>query len=674
MLSIELQARRQEQTYSEQHRKCLGTHYTPDPLVDYIVNRTLGPLLGSRDSLTRLRIIDPACGSGLFLLKAYEMLADAWRKAFGSYGPNDAKYILKHSLFGIDIDERSVLEARKHLLAKASLSECDCVSIDENIVAGDALLVRPAPTLIPMGNQAPGTQLSGAIFAEHSFDCVIGNPPYIRIQHTPAEKREHYTASYTTACGRFDIAALFLELSEYLLNEPGRLGFIVSNKILSTAGAKRIRLFLRRHFAIEEITDLADTKLFDAAVLPMILIASRAGKKSNRIAYSSVAEAHNGTANTLTPQTEDILHFLRQAEIPFDGDVSVGGRVFRVQRFYVEPPSPDAKVWTFHDERQDKLLFKLRHNSACTVGDLCKKISVGLKTTADEVFIKPMTADFIQKKALEQALIFPLIESHNVGRWNYSWNPEDDLFVLYPHIERNGRVVPVELDAYPRIKDYLEANRSQLESRTYLAESGRRWYEIWVHQSPSDFRSRKIVTPDISSCNRFALDDKGLYVNGTCFYMILTDGSDTSYCSTLGLLNSRVIEYVHKTTSGNSLYAKRFRYWSSYIREYPVPKRLMDSPELRSLLAWNVVRLLNTTNEGERAELEKENDRLCYELFDLTEEEIREIERTLSLSSLPPATIKYQWGFLTSGEKSIVERCWSEKKSGEASRGNRCFC
>src|SRR3990172_10853830 len=366
MLSIELQARRQEQTYSEKHRKCLGTHYTPDPLVDYIVSRTLGPFLRSRDTLTRLRILDPACGSGLFLLKAYEMLADAWRKAFGSYGPNNARHILKHCLFGIDIDERSVFEARKHLLAKASLSECDCVSIDENIVAGDALLVRPAPTLIPMGNQAPGTQLSGAIFAEHSFDCVIGNPPYVRIQHTPAEKRERYMLSYTTARGRFDIAALFLELSEYLLNKSGRLGFIVSNKILSTAGAKRIRMFLGRRFSIEEITDLADTKLFDAAVLPMILIASRADRKESRIAYSSVAEAQNGIASRLTPQTENILHFLRQTEIPFDKNVSVGGRVFRVQRFYVEPPSSDAKVWTFHDERQDNLLLKLRRNSACT--------------------------------------------------------------------------------------------------------------------------------------------------------------------------------------------------------------------------------------------------------------------------------------------------------------------
>jgi len=635
MLPIELQARQQEQTYSGQHRKFRGTHYTPDSVVDYIARRTLGPLLVSRDTLRKLRIIDPACGSGLFLLKAYEILADGWRKTFGSFGPKDAKYILENCLYGIDIDDRSVPATRKHLLEKASLSDRDCVDMTKNIVAGDALLLRPVSTLLPMGNQDSAEPLSGAFFSKHSFDCVIGNPPYVRIQNTPVEKRGRYILSYTTASGRFDIAALFLELSEYLLNESGRLGFIVSNKILSTSGARRIRLFLPSHFSIEEIVDLADTKLFDAAVLPMILIAGRPDKNKNRIAYSSFAEAHNGVASTLTVQTENLLQLLSETEIPFEANVSVAGRVFRVQRFYVDPPSSKAKIWTFHDDRQSRLLSKIRHHSVCTIGGLSKKISVGLKTTADEVFIKPMNRAFVQEKAFEADLVFPLLESHNIDRWSYSWDPERDLFVLYPHIEENGKVAPAELEDYPRVKEYLEANRPRLESRTYLTQGGRRWYEIWVHQSPSDFSKRKIITPDISCHNRFALDDKGLYVNGTCFYIILTDESDPSYYSILGLLNSKVIEYVHKTTSSNSLYAKRFRYWSSYIREYPVPKRLLDSPDSRSLLARNVVRLLSTDNETDRTELEKANDRFCYELFDLAEQEIEEIERTLSLNSAP---------------------------------------
>ncbi|PKL47967.1 MAG: hypothetical protein CVV39_04990 [Planctomycetes bacterium HGW-Planctomycetes-1] len=633
MISIELQARRHEQIYSDKHRKLGGMHYTPDSLVDYIVKRALRPLLNTPDNLSQIRIIDPACGSGLFLLKAYEVLADCWQKTFGNFSAKDAKFILENSLFGIDIDEQAVLETKKNLLQKACLSERDYVNINKNIAVGDALFLRPSSTLIPPSEQEFNGLLTNEFFTKHSFDCVIGNPPYVRIQNTPREKRERYALSYTTAAGRFDIAALFLELSEYLLSEKGRLGFIVSNKILSTAGAKKIRFFLLKHFSIEEIVDLGDTKLFNAAVLPMILIVGRDNGNGKCIAYSSITELHNGAANKSS--TTDLLQLLEKSEVPFEANVSFADRAFQVQRFYANPPSWQTNVWTFHNERQNHLLAKIRHNSACTIDELARKVSVGLKTTADNVFIKPMTQEFVRQKTLERDLVFPVIESHNVERWTYSWNPQQDLFVLYPHIEKNGRVIPVELDVYPKIKEYLESNRNQLEARNYLSDSGRRWYEIWVHQSPSDFCRRKIITPDLSSHNRFALDDRGFYVNGTCFYLILMDESDISYYSILGLLNSKVIEYFHKTTSGNSLYAKRFRYWSSYIQGYPVAKRLLTDPDIRSLLARNVSNLLNTTNIAERAELEKENDRLCYELFGFTDDEIREIESTLSVCSPP---------------------------------------
>ena len=634
MALVEVRARQHEQCYSEGDRKRLGAHYTPDAIIGYIVKHTIQSLLEYSDNIQGIRILDPACGSGLFLLKAYEILADYWQKAYGYFGPKDAKYILENCLFGIDIDARAVLATKKYLLQKASISESDLAAVDKNIVVADALSIAHPATFIPIHNQASDRPFLDGIFSKHSFDCLIGNPPYVRIQNTPSEKRRCYTLSYITAAGRFDVSTLFIELSENLLKENGRFGFIVSNKILSTAGATRLRSFLLTRFHIEEIVDLSDTKLFVAAVLPMILIASRSsGKSGNRIAYSSITELH-GIPTSAVP-VENVLCLLDNSEIPFEQDVSVANRVFKLQRFYTDTPSSKANVWTFHNECHSRILSKIRQNSACTLGNISKKISVGLKTTADDIFIKPMTRDFIKRKGLEAALVFPVLESHNINRWTYTWDPHRDLFVLYPHIERNGKVVPVELDGYPRIKEYLEANRPQLEARTYLMKGGRRWYEVWVHQSPRDFSKKKIITPDISSSNRFAFDDRGFYVNGTCFYLILTDESDASYYSILGLLNSKVIEYFHKISSGNSLYAKRFRYWTSYIKEYPVAKRLLNSTDIRSLIADNVAQLINADDESKRKQLENENDHLFYKLFDLTKDEVREIEKTLSVCSLP---------------------------------------
>lgn len=630
MALIETTARKHEQTYSTDHRKLLGTHYTPDSVVDYIVERVLQPYLKSPDIFTNVRILDPACGSGLFLLKAYDVLAGHWKKTFGSFTSEDARRLIENHLFGIDIDENAVLAARSHLIQKASVP--DAGSFDFNIVVGDALSLRPFCHQMQFGKQPLPKTSFGKKFLEHSFDCILGNPPYIRIQNTPLGKRTRYISTYSTAGGRFDISSLFFELSDYLLKENGRLGFIVSNKILSTSGAQKLRSFLLTHFEIEEIVNLSDTKLFDAAVLPLIFIAQKSKNSANQIAYTSITESHDRMH--LAQQTTNFFDLLKKSRMPLDTEVNLEGRTFKVQRFFTTPPSKRVNVWTFHNEREDTLLTKLKSSAAYTIGDICKKISVGLKTTADGVFIKPMVGSFIKQHGIETNLVFPLIESHNVNRWRCFWNSQSDLYVLYPHVEQNGKVVPANLDEYPGAKTYLEKHRLQLEARTYIKDSRRQWYEIWVHQSPEDFRQRKIITPDIAAHNRFALDESGFFVNGTCYYLILKDTSDISYYAILGLLNSKIIEYFHKITSGNSLYAKRFRYWTAYISMYPVAKGFFNSTRLVAQLVQNVSRLLNNPIDKERTDIEDENDSLCYQLFNITEGEIKEIETTLAVHRL----------------------------------------
>src|SRR3972149_7618719 len=328
MTLIETKARQHEQTYSIDHRKLLGTHYTPDSVVDYIVNRTLRPYLESPDLFTNIRILDPACGSGLFLLKAYDVLADYWKKTFGSFTSKDAQHLIENHLFGIDIDEQAVLATRRHLIQKASLADGVSFNIDFNFVVGDALGLRPFYSQMQIGKQSLPKPSFGGKFSEHSFDCILGNPPYVRIQNTPLEKRERYISAYITAVGRFDISCLFFELSDYLLKENGRLGFIVSNKILSTSGAKKLRSFLLTNFAIEEIVDLSDTKLFDAAVLPLIFLARRSKERLNHIAYTSITESHRKTDTV--QQTTNLLELLKGSRIPLEIDVRLDGRIFKV--------------------------------------------------------------------------------------------------------------------------------------------------------------------------------------------------------------------------------------------------------------------------------------------------------------------------------------------------------
>lgn len=627
---IESKARLHEQTYSKHHRKHLGTHYTPDAIVDYIVTRALQPILQNPTLLPYCKILDPACGSGLFLLKAFDVLATNWKERFGDFTAENARLILETSLYGIDIEEAAIAATKHFLAEKGAGHGVVSLNLDSHIVVGDALSLRRMDSLFKDEGELTIAGKSRDVFAAHSFDCVLGNPPYIRIQNTPQERRKAYSSIYATANGRFDIAGLFLELAEYLLKENGRLGFIVSNKILTTNGAKNLRRFLCSRFSLDEMVDLADTKLFAAAVLPLILIATRARRSRDTFIFSSMTETRENLDAPLA--VNDLLGLLRDSRVPSETIACLGDRNLYVRRFFTYMPQQGNKVWTFHDELESSLLRKLKERAGYELLDLCTKISVGLKTTADSVFIKPMSEFFVNAHCFERELVHPVLESHNIRRWVCDWSSERDLSVLYPHVEQNGKVVPADLNAFPNVKHYLEIHRRQLESRNYLKESQRRWYEIWVHQSPKDFRQRKIITPDISNSNKFALDDKGFFVNGTCFYILLKDPSDRFCFFVLGLLNSKIMEYFHKVSSGNSLYAKRFRYWTSYIGNYPIPKGLFDQNcTIATSLVQNTSQLLKTTSKEEIRSKENENDILCYKLFGLNDDEIQQVEKTLAI-------------------------------------------
>ncbi len=631
---VENVARAFETTYSTRERKLSGTHYTPDNVIDYIVERTVGRATDVFADFRQFRALDPACGSGLFLLKAFDVICASVQKQEGAISPLQARAILENCLYGIDIDGAAIQEAQRNLLKKAEKFGVREAKLINHFFVGDAL-----ERLVESGEQLELALVSNAkpksnatifpeVMATGGFDCVIGNPPYIRIQNIfLLERRNKYINFFQTASGRFDISNLFIELGASLLKDGGRLGFIVSNKLLSINGAAQLRKFLLNHFTIEEIIDLADTKLFEAAILPMILILQRGHHSLQQLTFASISEIKTNSAKAQS--ISDIFQALRDAELPVSREIEFQQRVFKFQKFLTNQPSKANTIWTFHPPAERRILEKIRLHAQGTLKEIAEKISVGLKTTADDVFVKPMTLQFIEKNKLERELVFPVLESHNVRRWFIQWQAEKDNYVLYPHHEKNGAVLPVDLDRFPHAKKHLHAHHQKLVSRTYLQEAGRQWYEIWVHQSPADFAKTKIVTPDISTTNRFAIDRKGYFVNGTCFYIILKDQSLETNFVILALLNSKLMEYFHKTTSGNVLYAKRFRYWATYLNQYPMPKALGEKNSIAERLASNARRLETLSSPDDITELEDENDRLIYSMFDLNDSEINEIEATL---------------------------------------------
>jgi hypothetical protein len=623
-MKIEQSARHHQTQYSEQQRKLLGIHYTPDSVIDYIVRHTILSYLEKNNfvALRKIKILDPACGSGLFLLKAFDLLCSLWQQQFGKLNANDIRYILENNLYGVDIEPNAIHETKQQLEKKGVLVGVKGVRL--SIQQGDALLHSFAQINLLSDNTFNWQENFATVFAQGGFDCVIGNPPYIRIQHV--QRRIQYVERYQTARGRFDLAGLFIELGHYLLKPEGQLGYITSNKLLTTQGAKALRAYILEHYNLIEIVNLSDTKLFEAAILPMILIMEKQVGASNSFLYTSIQEMR--TAPNTYLKVDDLFDLLNQ-QTRCDC-IKWQQRYFQIEQFESALPTMKQSVWTFHTPKEHQLIEKLKKNALCTLGDISQKISVGLKTTADKVFIKPMTLDFINHLHLELTVVFPVLESHNVFKWHCDWQEKRDLYVLYPYQYQNNKLLPIDLNLYPNTKQYLLSHQKQLEARTYLKKSGRQWYEIWVHQSPVDFKSLKIVTPDISTHNRFALDDKGLFVNGTCFYILLKEVSLEHYLLVLSLLNSSVLEFFHKVTSGNTLYSKRFRYWTSYLKSYPIPdfRHAKNITTVNQLIA-NTRILLQTTDKPKQKTIEQNNDQLIYRWFGLVDDEIKEIDKFL---------------------------------------------
>jgi hypothetical protein len=179
-------------------------------------------------------------------------------------------------------------------------------------------------------------------------------------------------------------------------------------------------------------------------------------------------------------------------------------------------------------------------------------------------------------------LLRPLITHHVAKRWRVSESLKTR--VLYPHTTNaRGKRVAVDLADYPHAAAYLESHRAQLEGRKYVAEAGRKWYEIWVPQQPRDFAKPKIVWPDISESPTFFLDTSGAIVNGDCYWMTLRDGIDDDdrwLYMLLAVANSSFIERFYDTMFHNKLYARRRRFMTQYVRQFPLPAiddRIVDA-------------------------------------------------------------------------------------------------
>ena len=551
---------------SKLSRKETGAHYTPRGLADFVAEKIVEICEATSE---KPRILDPAVGDGSLLAALLRRLPNV-RQADG-----------------FDTDAAAVSVATRKLHDRFPSTKI-------NIVVEDfiALCSRTSENDLFSNSTIP------------LFDIVIANPPYVRTQVIGAAKSQALSDAFQLT-GRVDLYFSFLIGISRVLRAGGIAGIIVSNRFMTTRAGAEVRKRLLEDFDILHIWDFGDTKLFEAAVLPVVLLLRRKTQNyAQKITtnFSSIYTTREVTNN----EVKTVFEALRM-----EGDVKVSGQAFHVKHGILDHGLTETGVWRLTTKKMDDWLQNVRRHTFCTFGDL-GKIRVGVKTTADKVFIRDDWDTF--SKNTRPELLKPLMTHHNARRYRANKTARNAQ-ILYTHEMREGKRTVIDIACFPKAAAYLNQHRAQLEARRYVIEAGRNWFEIWVPQNPDAWKLPKLVFPDISEQPNFWLDLDGTVVNGDCYWLALNDESKSELLwLALAVANSTFIEEYYDHVFHNKLYSGRRRFMTQYVEQFPLPD---PNTEIALDIVKRVKELYQRMGTEDTQFLEIELDDLVRKAFSL---------------------------------------------------------
>lgn len=556
-----------------------GATYTPPGLADFVAGKIV-------DSATlpteQIRVLDPAVGDGELLISLLTRISERTKVAIAVYG--------------FDIDGSALGQARQRILTAFPNVELHLER--SNFLNFVLNLQAPSRTPSLFDNPAPA----------QDFDLIIANPPYVRTQIMGADEAQKLGEAFGLS-GRVDLYHAFLVGMAQVLTPGGTAGIIVSNRFMTTKGGASLRAALRTRLVLGHIWDLGDTKLFDAAVLPAVILAEgRNGRETGAPGFTSIYE----TQDAASFEASDPI-----AALSMVGTVALeDGRRFRVQDGTLDASGPIDDVWRIATIATDNWLATVATHTWKTFGDV-GKIRVGVKTCADKVFIRADWQTMPENERPE--LLRPLTTHHGAGRFRAT-KPGKERGILYPHESVGGQRQAANLSDYPKSRAYLEAHRAALESRTYVIEGGRRWYEIWVPQDPSAWDQPKLVFRDISERPTFWLDLDGTIVNGDCYWLTVTrPGDENLLWLAAAVANSSFIEAFYDRRFNNKLYAGRRRFITQYVELFPLPD---PRTNLAREIAAFAKAIYAQAGSQEAADMEARLDPMIWRAFGLRVEEV----------------------------------------------------
>jgi hypothetical protein len=481
-------------------RKESGAFYTPAFITRYIVAQTLGPILAARfeqrraaheaaaaknvkkvfadpaafdaseltrpqkaaliafwhdwiDDLQTIRLVDPACGSGAFLIEAFDQLFAEYQRAQGFLtelqGPtlfDIRKTILEHNLYGVDLNGEAVEIARLSCWIKTAEVGKVLTSLDHNIREGNSVIADPAVHSKAFDWRAAFPE----VFAAGGFDVVIGNPPYVR-QEWISPYKPYLQQHYRAYDGAADLYAYFYELGVSLLKPGGQLGFVVTNKWMKAGYGAALRRFFRESVWVDSVVDFGHAKQIfeDADVFPSILVVRK--------------------PNDEPPPASARVCAIPREQLRID-DLS---NQIAAQGFEVPRDRLGADAWTLEPPGVLQMLEKIRR-----IGMPLKEYAgaiplMGIKTGFNDAFLlDAATKEKLVASDPRSADLFkPYLRGQDINRWRADWN---GLWMLalkssgnhpWPWANADDQAEAVLAKTYPAIYAHLNQYRDALIKR-----------------------------------------------------------------------------------------------------------------------------------------------------------------------------------------------------------------
>lgn len=620
-------------------KKAGGVFYTPQYIVDYIVDNTVGELIKGKtpNQVSKLKILDPSCGSGSFLLRAYQKLLDYHLEYYLNLkkAPKEVYYvgkdnvprltirekkrILTNNIYGVDIDVNAVEVTKLSLLLKVLEDENKDVLEAQQKLYQEKVLPNLSGN-IKCGNSLIGTDILEQeeltheeilklnpfdwevefphIFANGGFDVVIGNPPYFNIQTLGANSKyvNYLKNNYEVYMDKSDILFYFIAKSSTI--SKYKIGFIISNAFLFSNKAKKLRNAIINDIPIVKIVNFEKFLVFKAGITTAITFFDKT-KNYSSTDVLTISKKELSVPNIIRLINDDNLFFNTKFEL--------------------------NKEFALINEDMKEFNAKIDGNHQ-KLGDICV-VGKGMETASDKVFSfkeypNQFPPEFIKLR----------VTGKNSGKYYIDDNTD---YLLYFEFVDNFKDLPNE------IKEYLKLNRSILSKRATVKNEGRAWWKYSRPMHKEYYNLPKLFCSRRNSINEFSYDEGFKYLSFSNMTVIFDTNEDYNLKYILALLNSKLLTFRYKSIgkqTGNGIY----EYFPNGISKFPIPKIPLDEQKQFVVLADKIMDLINklkTCNTPQEEKLikiqidkvDEQINKKVYELYNLSKEEISIIEDSLNL-------------------------------------------